>query len=475
MVDLALSDSVVNYQAPPTLAAFMADDSFIRCVIGPYGSGKSSCCVIELLRRAMGQEPGADGIRRTRGAVIRNSYRELYDTTKRTVEEWIPSGIRSWSETNASMLIKFNDVECELLFRALDTPEDAKKLLSLELTFAWINEAKEIPKAIFDALGGRVNRYPSMRDGSGPTWTGFWMDTNPPDSDHWIYTLFEEMRPPEHAIYHQPSGLAPDAENLQNLRGGRLYYERLCYGKTKEWVNVFVHGLYGFVRDGRPVYPEYNDDLHTAKEEIVWNGSELYLGMDFGLTPALVLLQRSASRQWQAIDEFVSEDMGATNFSAFVVTELKRRYPRAHFIGWGDPAGTQRSQVDERTPYEVVNAAGLPISPAHTNDFVLRREAVAHSLSKLTVTGVPALVVSPKCKKLRKAMNGGYCFRRLQVAGAERFKDAPDKNEYSHIAEALQYAMVGEGEDGVALDSGRDSSHRHKFKVKPALRPRGYR
>jgi hypothetical protein len=295
-----LNEAPVNYTAPKTISAFMLDDSRVRCIIGPFASGKSSGCVIEILRRAMAQEPGPDGIRRTRGAVIRNSYRELNDTTRKTVEEWIPSGIREWRETDATMLVKFNDVECELLFRALDTPEDAKKLLSLELTFAWINEAKEIPKAVFDVLGGRVNRYPSKR--TVPiTWTGIFMDTNPPDSDHWIYKLFEEDRPPQHAIFHQPSGLSPEAENLENLNGGRKYYEFLCFGKTKEWIDVFVHGNYGFVRDGKPVYPEYNDDLHTLKEEPeVARAVRSCFGMDFGLTPAIVVCQqRTASRQWQ--------------------------------------------------------------------------------------------------------------------------------------------------------------------------------
>ena len=45
----------------------------------------------------------------------------------------------------------------------MDRPEDVKKLLSLELTGIWINEAREIPKSIVDACTMRVGRYPSMR------------------------------------------------------------------------------------------------------------------------------------------------------------------------------------------------------------------------------------------------------------------------------------------------------------------------
>lgn len=44
------------------------------------------------------------------------------------------------------------------------------------------------------------------------------------------------------------------------------------------------------------------------------------------------------------------------------------------------------------------------------------------------------------CKALRKGFNGGYRYRQLQVAGDERYTDEPDKNQYSHIHDAAQYA-----------------------------------
>jgi hypothetical protein len=52
------------------------------------------------------------------------------------------------------------------------------------------------------------------------------MDTNPPDSDHWIYKTFEEFDKidiedrPNFRVFHQPSGLAPNAENISHLLGG---------------------------------------------------------------------------------------------------------------------------------------------------------------------------------------------------------------------------------------------------------------
>jgi len=41
------------------------------------------------------------------------------------------------------------------------------------------------------------------------------MDTNPPDSDHWYFKLFEGEGTPGYEIFHQPSGLSPEAENIE--------------------------------------------------------------------------------------------------------------------------------------------------------------------------------------------------------------------------------------------------------------------
>lgn len=463
-----MSENVdIKYVAPRTVARFMASRALVRLIIGPFGSGKSTGSIMELLIKAQQQEPARDGIRRTKFAVIRNTYRELMDTAKETFESWIPHEIREWIAGESLFVVKFNDVECIFLFRALDTPDDVRKLLSLDLTGAWVNEAKQVPKAVLDGLTGRIGRYPNSPADGYCTWSGIIMDTNPPDVDHWIYKVFEEHKlikeedRSEYQVFHQPSGLAPDAENIENLlqglrtKDGRpLYYARMMVGKSQEWINVFVHGRYGFISDAKPVYPEYTDEVHTVLFDLPWIfGAPLHLGMDFGLTPALVVGQRVPGiMQWQIIDEITSEDMGANRFAQHAVQYLKSTYPGARMHGWGDPSGDRRGEADEVTAFSVIQAAGLPIYPAPTNDPLRRREAVAGPLLQLGMTGKPSLIVSPKCITLRKGMNGGYHYARIQVSGDERFHDVPAKTFHSHVCEALQYLMVGEYMDFATSD-----------------------
>jgi PBSX family phage terminase large subunit len=450
----------VNYTASPTMKKFHQDETFVRALMGPIGSGKSVACCMEMLLKSFAQEPNKDGIRKTRWVVARNTYRELMDTTIQTFFDWFPEqlGVFKKMDLKFSIQIPLADntlVQTEFLFRAFDKPDDIKKLLSLEVTGGWINEAREVPKQIMDMLIGRLGRYPNMRDG-GPTWHGLILDTNPPDSDHWWYKLFEVDCPESYALFKQPSGLSQEAENIKNLPKG--YYTKMQAGKDKEWINVYVHGMYGFVQDGKPVFPEYKDDVHHTDEEIKLDQSKpIYIGIDFGLTPAAVLGQETASGRWLIFDEFVvngSETMGAKTFGRLLNTHLNRHYSGYAFEIYGDPAGDSRAQTDEVTPFQILQTQGIVAYPTYTNDFIIRREAVAATLTRLDSSANSGFVIGPKAVMIRKAMAGGYKYRRMQVSGGiEKFMDKPDKGKYSHVADALQYLMLGAGEGGKLIQS----------------------
>ena len=432
-----------------------------RGVMGPVGSGKSTACCVEIIRRAQAQAPSPDGWRRTRWAVVRNTYRELQDTTIKTFQGWFgPAGFRAsdmvttWTMPDPSGK---GGIGCEILWRSLDRPEQVKKLLSLELTGAWVNEAREVPLGIIEALGDRVGRYPAVNDG-GCSWRGVIMDTNPPDDDHWWYKLAEESRPASWMFFRQPGGLLevngkfienPEAENLDNLEPG--YYLDRSQGKKPGHVRVYYCAQYGFIDSGRPVFPEYVDARHVAPDVLdPVRGLPVYVGIDFGLTPAAVFGQILPNGRWIWVDELVTENMGALTFGKLLADKVAKEYPDMEIHYFGDPAGDQRSQVDERTPYQMLAASGIAAKPAPTNDFDVRREAVAQPLLR-DIDGLPGLLVSPKCHITRKGLAGGYCYKRVQVAGEDRFKDAPDKNKYSHPVEAAGYMMLGAGEGFTAM------------------------
>lgn len=436
----------ITYNASPTCSKFHHDDNFVRLILGPIGSGKSVACINEMLMRSFKQEPGPDGIRRTRWVIIRNTYSELRDTTIKSFQEWCPQTAGQWFVARNEFIFKMGDVEAEFLFRALDRPQDVKKLLSLEVTGAFINEAREVPKSIFDAVQGRVGRYPSAIQG-GPTWSGVFMDSNCPADDHWFYKWFEEERDPTWSLYKQPSGLSPEAENLDNLPGGVDYYKRLMPGKSDIWIDIYVHGLYGDSADGKPVYPEYQDNIHAVQESempAVDPNEPVYCGQDYGLTPAATFAQKLGGH-WYIHREVVTDNMGAVNFAKEVNDTITKYFTNCKVISWGDPSAP-RSQSDESTPIQIMKANGIPTEKAPTNDPVLRREAVAQTMQSLAMDGKPVFTLSSACKTLRKGMNGRYCYKRVQVSGDEKYRDEPSKDMYSHVQDSLQYLMLGAGE-----------------------------
>lgn len=430
-----------SYAHVPTIQRFSDSRKFIRGLMGPFGSGKSSGCVMEIAQWA-GRQHLCNGRKRSRFAVVRNTFPQLNDTTIKTWLEWFPdSYFGKYNKTEHTYFLKMGDIECEILFRALDRPEHVANLLSLELTGAWLNEAREIPFVIFNTLKGRVDRFPK-RDEGGAVDPGIVLDTNPPDDDHWIYRLFEEDRPENAELFKQPSGRAADAENLPNLSPN--YYANLMAGASADFIRVYVDGLYGYVKDGKPVYPEYNDAMHCVDVEPV-NGVTIKCGWDFGLTPACVFTQLLPDGRWLILDELCGDDIGISTFAECVQEMREDRFAGCRFEDYGDPAGDSRSAVSadkaEKTCFDILRGKGIQIRASEQN-LVIRLESVRKPLSTLR-NGKPQIQMSPRCGMLRKGFAGRYQYKRVKITGtAERYHDEPDKNDYSHPHDALQYVAA---------------------------------
>jgi len=481
-----MAERYIEYTPSPTLTEFHRSNALVRGIRGPFGSGKSVGMCWEIWSRACEQRANADGVRKTRWLVTRNTYGELTSTTIKTWLDWFPED-RFGKMVHNSPIVQLcrwtqpdgTRVECEMMFLALDRPDHVKKLLSLDITGGWMNEAREQPKAILDALTGRVGRYPTAADG-GVTWYGVMMDTNSPDDDHWWYLLAELQTPDEFKFFVQPPGDSDAAENLDWLLQtpesvklpvghperralGRAYYERMKAGKTSEWIKVYVKGQYGTVHDGKPVYPNYNDAIHCKPISPI-QGLPLDIGLDFGLTPAAVITQNDPRGRLLVIDELCGEDMAIRQFmTGVLIPHLMKIYPvwwakkdqanRPMIRVFGDPAGNSKAQTDERTCFQEVRSAGLTIRGAKTNAPQARIDSVDWFLNKL-VGGQPAFLMDPCCSVLRKGFNGGYKYRRLKVSGEDRYTEEPHKNAYSHPHDGLQY---------VALESGGIQAQRPKF------------
>ncbi len=453
-LELVALETISYNPSGPIAAQFLADRSPVSLIEGPVGSGKTVATLMKGFMASVQQE-AFRGVRYSRGMFLRNTYPELKSTVIKSFQDWFPETIApiKWDPPiTATLKFPLADgtrLDCEIYFLSFDRPDDIGKLKSLEVTWAGLSEASELAKASLDMATQRVGRYPSSRVG-GPSWYGVFGDTNMPDDDHWLYRIFELDKPKGYRLYRQPGGLIerdgnyeanPEAENVANLPGGHEYYFRQLGGKTKEWIKVFLLAQYGTIADGRPVYPEWSDEAH-CKPSRPYDDLPLLLGFDYGLTPACAICQVSPRGQLIVLDELFAKDMGIRQFARDVVRpHLAIEYPGFAFQAVGDPAGMSKRDTDEKTCFMELAEEGIPAAPASTNSFVGRREAVAKYLTRM-MDGKPGLIVDPKCDMIRRGFNGRYQYKRLQVVGTERYKDVPDKNDYSHLHDALQYAAL---------------------------------
>ena len=419
----------------------MESDAKMRVLMGPVGSGKSVASSFEVIRRASLQKPNKNGIRKSRVAIVRETARQLQDTTIKTFLDWFPPGpCGNFMRTTKTYFFKVGDVECEVMFRALDDADDVANLNSLELTFAWFNECRDIHPDIVDAMSKRIGRYPSAKDG-GPTWFGMWGDTNPPTMDTWWYYQMEGLdakdgvSPNDNGwdVFKQPSGRSPFAENVNNLPEG--YYD--TQGRSEEYIRVYIDGEYGLSSAGQPVYKYFRPDYHIANGTLspIKNGVRpIIVGMELGLTPAAVIGQQDPRGRTLILDEAVSFDMGIQRFVRTILKPMiYERFSGAPIMVICDPAGIQRAQTDERSAVDIIKAEGLRVMPAKTNSVSARLSAVDDYLMR-QVDGDAAFLLDPKCTQLKAAMMGGYRFHHKN--------GTIDKNKHSHIAEALQYLML---------------------------------
>lgn len=435
----------------------MKSEAFMRLIAGPVGSGKTTGCIFELFRRACQQSPGADGLRHTRFAIVRQTLSQLKLTVLKDITSWLQD-VCAFKVSENTIYIEFNDVRSEWVLIPLENPEDQQRLLSSQLTGTWMSEAIEMDVDLVAPISGRCGRYPSAQTGT-PTWFGIIADTNmPPIGSPW-HKVMEVDVPMDWQIFKQPSGLSDSAENLPYLvqtedtikldvtdpiriAQGKKYYERLSNSKSPDWVKRYVHAEYGDDPSGTAVFREsFKMSFHVADEVLPVVGHPLIVGLDFGRDPCAVITQMDHKGRLLILQEVIAEDIG---LELQLRIGLRPALSTERYLGRpvaiiGDPAGMQRSTMYEETSFDLIKRAGFMAYPAPTNDLDPRLRAIEAFLLAQR-DGGPAMVIDRgRCPTLIRALSGGYRYAKTK---AGQRKPTPDKNSFSHVTDALQYACL---------------------------------
>lgn len=476
--------------------------AYTAAVWGPVGSGKSTCCSAKLMSIALRQEIDLrDGYRRARLAVVRNTGPELKSTTIKT---WL----RIFPEANCGPVVysapitqtidvkprgKVGDPDfapglfIEVFFLALDDDQDVKKLRSLDLTAAWVNEGSEVPLAIVNMLRRRVNRYPLDKPHVKPIGACVIIDSNATDEDNALRE--KELEAPEGwTFFHQapavlevtlaPGGavcieanaryagrmfkhgevvraagkswvINPEAENLANLPTGYYGVQQLP-GSTLEQIQRDLQVKFVYVQSGKPVVPEFSIQQHVG-DPMLDPTCALEFGGDIGKTinPSFLIGQRPRPGLYVILDEVVCEDVNIPEW----VDALKHRITTADYLAGaqigaltGDPDANKRDDFGV-VIFQHLRNVGIPARPASSNDVEYRMKITRSPFARMVKFGGearPAIIIHRRCKKLIAALAGKWKMRRLQISGDARYADKPDKaHPWSDVGDALGYFIDG--------------------------------
>lgn len=455
-----MSDLV--FSAPKTLARFMKSNAYGRIAAGPVGSGKTTACMMEVLRRAVTQEPAADGYRYTRFAIVRQTLQSLKATVLKDCESWLGSrGLGFWRVSESVFHVIFDDVRSEWLFIPLENATDQARLLSLQLTGAWLSECIEMDLDILGPVSGRLGRYPSGARGQ-PTWHGLVADTNMPTlMTPW--QNFMENLPADWEAFIQPGGLSEDAENLNwlvqtdktiklpidhpvRIAQGRKYYERLTgmFAHDPDWIDRYVNAVYGNDPSGSAVFRHtFKASFHIADETLLIPGYPLIIGQDFGRNPWSLICQMDHMGRLLVHQEVSGTNVGLEkHINEKLRPALYKDYSGFKVALVGDPSGVAKGTIAEESCFGALKRLGLPAIPAPTNDIEPRLRAVEALLGRQSGGGPALLISRAGCPKLCRAMSGGYRFKKLKEGG---LKPTPEKNDaegFSHIVDCLQYVCL---------------------------------
>tara|TARA_R110000851_G_scaffold265570_8_gene418105 strand:- start:5190 stop:6653 length:1464 start_codon:yes stop_codon:yes gene_type:complete len=454
----------LDYTPPATMKDMMLSDARVRAARGPIGSAKSTAMAMELFRRAIEQKPGKDGIRRTQHAVVRNTLSQLKTTCLVTVQGLFGPLCR-WKPSTSEIIFEFDDVYSNWILLPLDTPQNIQRLLSLELTMAWISEFREITPEIVRNVYSRCGRYPSMLNG-GATYYGVVMETNSFAEDSPWFDELEVALPGNWDYFVQPPGVTIEyadddtgqeyplvtttGENHENLPP-TYYTDQIDSngGIDSNWVRQYIFNEIAPSVAGEAVFREnFEHNFHVAPHEIhAIDHTPLCIGLDQGRNPAAVITQADPTGVIRVLGEVHGQNMG---METFVVTLLKPLLSQMRYVGLpiyivADPASRNKNEVGEESVLMALKRLGFVAVLASTNNIAPRLRAV-DSWLQMAIRGKAALQFCPvNCSTLVLAMGSRYRFKRKKDGSLD--ENTPDKNHpYSDIADCLQYALLGSSE-----------------------------
>lgn len=298
----------------------------------------------------------------------------------------------------------------EIWFAGLDSGDRVEKILGMEFSTIYFNEASEIEYEPIQIVLTRLAEKNALTK-------RVWYDFNPPSKSHWSYWLFiEKLNPIDEEPLSNPEDynhlMMNPKDNVENI--DEDYIKLLERMPEKDRLR-FLDGIFGDDSDGR-AYSSFDRDRHVS--DVKYCGGTIFIGMDFNVNPMTACVFSVYNNTFHVFDEIYLENSDTPK----MIAEIKRR----GYIGTVIPDSTGKNRkTSGKSDFQMLRDGGLTIEYA-TNPY--QRDRV-NNINRLL--NEDRIKISPKCKKLINDLH--------KVSWKDNKLDQKTNTMLTHISDCLGY------------------------------------
>jgi len=377
------------------------------------------------------------------GMLGRFSYSEIKDTLVDKFMEVCPSSLLVGGKIKRDMGGGFSATftnGSKILFRNLKNPI---KYESLELGWFGISQVNEmgITEGIWEKLLSRLS-YPKTDYHCAFAEGNFGGNCS---RDGWVKKRIDMYGNDAEVLYGNTY------DNWDNLaQDYKEYIESLDPIKRK----LFTEGSWDleYDIDGVQVYPEFNLAKHCVSVLPGKLSDMTYVGVDIPGPPACVIGKVDENGVLYIIESLYCDRLMGVREFAEQIRDTLHKLGANDVVMFIDPAAVTVSQTSGFSCADIMQSYFANLAPSPYVTFSDRSEVVRRALIEDKIK----VLSNSSNERLIAGFMGGY---RCKISNSGVLHKEPEKDEYSHIHDALQYLIAGL-EDIMFADKRVDSDIR---------------
>jgi len=372
-----------------------------RCLVSGRRFGKTHLAIRELCKWA--SQPGSKVwyVAPTHGMAKQIVWDQI---KKRLLDlKWV-------KKINESDLSIYLINESTIALRSADNPD---RLRGVGLHGIVIDEAADIHQKTWTEV---------LRPTLAETQGSVLFCSTPKGVGNWVYDIFQQSK-------IDPDNW--DSFQYTTIEGGQVPQEELDQARKDLDDRTFAQEFEAkFITYKGIIYYNYGEHtIYTGKVPKLEDISQIFIGMDFNISPFSSVVAYKTDKGYVVFDEIVIYGSNTDE----MVEEIKNRYPGKKIVIFPDPASRQRkTSAAGRTDLSILQNAGFNCKLRSAHPRIRDRINAVNSALKST-DNHQKLWITPNCKHLIKSLS--------RMVYKEGTSIPDDSDNLSHSADALGYMI----------------------------------